>query len=193
MKNEDLLKEVVPTESELKEIIVDYADSNIWKNNDKLNHNNNEIEYDYIIEKNSYIQPNLRHLLWNGNDKQFSKKLNLNNWLQIDETNDNSGNYKRSKYKFVNNKKSISFGIGKRNCLGIALAMKEIECFLANLILNYKVLLPWALNIDESNFEINFTSSKPVACVDPPLPVKIEKRTTVPLSRNCNGNCNVNK
>ena len=130
------------------------------------------------------MQPNLRYLLWNGknfdnfnnysnnnNKTQFSKEINLNNWLIYDNNT--------NKYKFINNKDSIPFGIGKRDCLGQSLAMKEIEAFLANLILNYKILPP-----NQQEIEIKFTTTKNVSVVEPAIPVRIEKRTRSPIVSN---------
>lgn len=162
------------------EVIVDYDDANVWKSKDfenilkQVKKGEKRIEYDYIIAKNSYMQANMRHICWagqkvdgKGKNWQFGKEINLNHWLRHDGTDN-------KEYKFVYNKDSIPFGIGKRDCLGQALAMKEIDAFLANLILNYKIL---PCDENNPNFDINFTSAKSISFVDPAIPVRVVKRS----------------
>ena len=55
---------------------------------------------------------------------------------------------------------------------GQSLAMKEIEAFLANLILNYKIFSAYG----NQDFEIKFSTANSVAFVDPQIPVRVEKR-----------------
>ena len=100
--------------------ICDFIDSNIWKSKETQtiingNSNNINIEYDYIIPKNTKIEPNLSYLLlkdknnWNlENDPMIP---NLNYWLQVDQSSS-------LKIKFKNNNNSIPFSVGIRDCVG---------------------------------------------------------------------------
>ena len=93
-----------------------------------------------VIPKNSIIMANIGYA--NKYDKywkEFNKnnvagdfsnfgEINLNAWLK----KDNNGNI-----EYVNNSNFVSFSYGKRKCVGYALALKELHCLFAHLILNY--------------------------------------------------------
>ena len=138
-------------------IICDTVDAKVWQSKDVLNIDKINIEYDYIIKKNSQIEINLSYILSNNKDL-FNNELDLNNW--IDENN-----------KFVNNSNSIPFGIGRRDCLGKQLAFKELYSLFANLILRYKII-----KIKNVNYDIKYNFGSISRVVTPPIPVQIEKR-----------------
>ena len=99
---------------------------------------NNNIEFDYVIPATWNVSPNMAYFNMsdktNWNLSHDTMELNLNYWLK---RNDETGKVRFS----VNNEgRSIaSFSVGKRDCLGQSLARKQFKCFLANLMLNYKI------------------------------------------------------
>ena len=143
----------------------DYSHCNVWKRFDKNKHI--QIEYDYIIEKNSLIYPNLSYLLlndknvWNKSDDGMD--LHLDYWL----TTDTKGNK-----IFVNNKNSIPFSVGKRDCLGKLLAIKEMQAFFGNLLLQYQI----SKSHVEDDYKIHYRFGRFTSFVDPEMSVKVRKR-----------------
>ena len=129
-----------------------------------LTKHSQEIEYDYVIEKDSIIQGNFVFFLLNDKNIWNLDKdpmvPNLNYWL----TNDG---------KFVHNANSVPFGVGIRECFGQALAIKEIEAFLGNLLLKYKIV---AENNDTESIELKYTFGEMTHSIITPKPVEIEKR-----------------
>ena len=63
---------------------------------------------------------------WFGSD---GDKLILENFLSDDKT------------RFVLNESFVSFGVGRRDCVGRQLAMKEIQIMLGYLLINYQLKL----------------------------------------------------
>ena len=118
--------------------VVDYCENKEkWSQFDK-NTNKKNIEYDYILPANWGTAPNIAFCslsdksCWNLSDDP--RELNLNYWLKKNNTT--------GKVTFSSNNQGrsiISFSIGKRDCLGQSLARKELQCFMANLILNYQI------------------------------------------------------
>ena len=148
--------------------IVDYNENKAkWSNIDR---NKNVIEFDYILPANWSVAPNIAYFnmtdksSWNlSND---TMELNLNYWLK---KNDQTG-----KVRFnVNNegRSMASFSTGKRECLGQSLARKELKCFMANIMLNYKIS---AVNhdCDAIKFDYNYQA---VTLMDE-IPVNVVKR-----------------
>ena len=137
------------------DIICDYCNSKIWHSEKVLKLlTESEIKYDYILEKNGLLEPNIIYLQWKSieNDKnQNGQELNLNYWLKknSDESNDN-------KFTFVINKNSIPFSVGKRDCAGQSLAIKELYAFFGNLLLKYEILAP--KDNTHMNFEYTWNS-----------------------------------
>jgi len=84
----------------------------------------------YIIPKNSIVLPNMEYLThdkktWGDDAEKFS----LNRWLISDNTTDQT--------KFKLNENELIFGVGRRDCVGKSLALKDFETTFANWILNY--------------------------------------------------------
>ena len=77
-----------------------------------------------------YVSQNKNKNVWKTPDK-----------FDIDNHLDKNG-------KFVNKGNLFSFGIGKRNCPGQALAFKIIYCVLGNIMLNYRFEM-----VNEKEFE----------------------------------------
>ena len=137
------------------DIICDYCDSKSWKSKKVLEiveGNRVEIEYDYILEKNRALDANIVYMHYNKIGNEKAQELNLNNWLK--RTSESAANDK--KFMFVTNKNSIPFGVGKRECAGQSLAIKELCAFFGNLLLRYEILAPKD-NV-HMNFEFNWNS-----------------------------------
>jgi len=81
----------------------------------------------------------------------------LENWLY----KDNNGNT-----QFKMNESFIGFGIGRRDCVGKMLAIKELLVIFGHLLINFK----WELT--NKNQTIKHTAGITVM-IDPPIPVKI--------------------
>ena len=141
-------------------IICDYPDSNNWTKY-KLEDN---IEYDYIIPKNSWIEINIAYLLknnrnvWNLDNDPMT--LNLNYWLKKDG-------------KFYNNQNIVPFGAGTRQCPGQVLAIKECFAFFGNLLSRYQIIAP---NNDPNSINIKYTFGQLTSTVEPQIPVQVKKR-----------------
>ena len=144
--------------------ICDYIDSKIWETalSDMHKDENIQIIYDYIIEKGSMVEPNIAYL--HLNKKVFDKgmDLNLNYWLN------NNG-------LFYYNKNVIPFGVGKRDCPGQALAVKELYAFFGNLLLKYKILPQ--NNIDPKDIVWDYTYGKLSFTLKQEIPVFIKYRS----------------
>ena len=158
------------------EIICDYADSNETNFNDIIANKNNVIINDYIIESDILIQPNMVYLQV-GNDKIFSnkdnnydiRKPNLKCWLKTSKDSKTG----EIKHTFHNNPHSVPFSVGARDCAGQSLARKELQAFLANLILKYQISAP---NNDTKNFDFDFPFGTITNEITPQVPVEISKR-----------------
>ena len=94
-------------------------------------------DVDIVIPKKSIILPNMVYASvyskywndYNNNNKSKYGEINLDAWLETDK----NGN---KLYKV--NPNFVTFGIGKRNCIGMSLALREIACFFAHMLLKYK-------------------------------------------------------
>ena len=124
----------------------------------------------YKIPKNTSIKPNIEYIHIYGGDKEHWKKTNgdeivLENFL----TEDDDGGI-----RFVMNESFVSFGVGKRDCVGRQLALKEIQYTLGYLLMNYEISL-W--NEEDRNRNISLMKKNNLATVslDPKIPIKINK------------------
>ena len=146
--------------------IVNYVDSEIWQTAVGINNcKPNEIEYDYIIPKGGFVNANLAYVsiinkdLWNGNDPM---ELNLSNW--IDKENGNT---------FKKNEKCMTFSVGKRSCVGQALAMRELLGFLGHLILRYQIL-----PANEKGVELKLNQDL-VSVIEPEAQLVVKRRPAI--------------
>eukprot|EP01083_Nonionella_stella_P261851 891019_1 len=136
--------------------------SNVVPLNPHFNDKDVTLKYNgetYFIPKNTGIYINTQYIHYGGfND---SLELNLKNW--IDE-----------KGKFKMNSGFILFGMGKRNCVGQTLAMKELYYVLALLVLKYK------LEVKDSNEMKKLKEMKQawnfVTVLEPEIGVNLTKR-----------------
>ena len=126
-------------------------------------------DIDVIIPKNSVIMGNIPYAnkcspYWKeyNTNKSNNKygEINLDAWLETT----NNGN---KVFKMNNN--FVSFSIGKRNCIGMSLALKEIQCFFAHMIMNYK------FSLSNANQEIT-QSWGVIRRIDPEIGIIIKKR-----------------
>ena len=101
-------------------------------------------DIDIIIPKNSIVSPNIAYAnthspYWSSYTKTNPNNpyggLNLDAWLQSDSNGNKS---------FKINPNFVTFSVGKRNCIGMTLAIKEMQCFFAYIIMNYQ--LSWNYN-----------------------------------------------
>ena len=76
--------------------------------------------------------------------------------------------------RFVKNESFIAFGVGKRNCVGQMLAMKELYFTLGYLLINYKVSLTNKRDGDKDVTLMRNASSQTV-CLDPVIPITIDR------------------
>ena len=94
--------------------------------------------------------------IYGGNNEHWKRtngdEIFLDNFLTKD---DDRG------IRFVMNESFIIFGVGRRDCVGRQLAMKEIRYTLAYLLMNYNVSL---YDEQDKNHEI-----KERAVIDPPI------------------------
>ena len=123
----------------------------------------------YKIPKNYLVTPNMDyiHIYGKGKDEHW-KRINgdemiLENFLAKDEDGG---------IRFVVNESYIPFGVGKRNCSGRGLAMKEIRYTLGYLLMNYKVSF---MNKEDETKDITLMRSNNIATVflDPSIPIKV--------------------
>ena len=150
--------------------VVDYCDEATeakWREFDEMNEN--VIEYDYFIPKQWQIGSNLSFLntqdtkAWNKGRNGDPWALNLDYWLKTLENGKKAFN--RSNIDVV------TFSVGKRDCLGQALARKELQSFLGNLMLNYKISA-----INNNCDAIKFNYQYEVITQMKEIPVNISKR-----------------
>jgi hypothetical protein len=118
--------------------------------------------HSYIIPKNTVILPNIQYAnlnaeTWNNNNI-YSNELNLLNWLN----NEN---------KFKMNNNLMTFGTGKRNCVGQSIAIRTLYIVFSLIIIHYKINAP--------NNNINFEIKRKLGItfeVDPPIGLNLQKR-----------------
>eukprot|EP01084_Bolivina_argentea_P252944 424752_1 len=116
----------------------------------------------YCIPKKCMVWYNVNFIhKWSNNEnwKQNGNDMCLENWLVYDE----NGNA-----QFVKNESFVSFGLGRRDCVGRLLALKEISIVLGHLLLNYNLAL------EDENVEIK-ANMNITSMVDPPIGVQISK------------------
>eukprot|EP01084_Bolivina_argentea_P133924 236327_1 len=80
----------------------------------------------YILPKNAEIMLNMKACNIYCQEWRNGIGLNLENWK------DENG-------KFKYNKNLMSFGVGSRECIGKAIAMKSLLYYTANIVLSYKI------------------------------------------------------
>ena len=124
---------------------------------------------DVIIPKNAIIIANIPYAnnysgYWNEYNANKSNnkygELNLDAWLETT----NKGNK-----TFRMNNKFVTFTIGKRSCLGMSLALREMQCFFAHMIMNYK----FKLTNNNQNINQKWELSRRV---DPQIGMMVTKR-----------------
>lgn len=153
------------------EFICDFADSKQTDFDQIVKNTKTRIVYDYIIDGDANIQPNMAYLMlkkaniWNLSDNPVT--LNLNYWLKKND--------KTSKLSFRSNNNSIPFSIGQRDCLGQTLARKELQAFLGNLILKYQIEAP---NNDPCSLNIKYSFGELTFRVVPEIGVQISNRAS---------------
>ena len=124
----------------------------------------------YVLPKKSIIIPNLFYA--NKYDPCWTKckdsnivnnpnygEINLDAWL----TKDKSGNI-----SFKHNPNFVALSYGKRNCVGYRLALRELQCLFAHLILKYQFKL-------KNDVEIKQTWTT-VLRIDPQIGILVNKR-----------------
>ena len=119
---------------------------------------------EYKLPKDSPILYNVQYIHQKSKNTSWIKngtEICLDNWL----FKDNNGNN-----EFKINDSFISFGIGRRDCVGKMLAVKELYVIIGHLLLNYK----WEFT--NPNQKIRYGAGITIM-VDPPIPVKIQKIT----------------
>ena len=122
----------------------------------------------YKIPKNSLIQVNVEYIHIYGKKENWKRtngdELILENWLIED---DDGG------IRFVMNESFILFGVGKRDCVGRQLAVKELQYVIGYLLMNYSVSF-W--NDHDKNIDILTRKKYNLGLVHlDPLPLKIER------------------
>ena len=153
VKYVNIENESIPTTPQA-EYIAEHSDcKEIWdifekdKKEKKL-----KVLYDYVIQKDSWILTNLQYMLkeneniWNLDKNPI--KMNLNYWLTNVDYRDNN-----IKCRYVANRNSIPFGVGNRDCVAQGIAIKQIEAFMGNLLLNYQVYPPNGQDCKMSSIE----------------------------------------
>ena len=119
----------------------------------------------YVISNSMIIEPNLAYA-------SKPSPFDINNWLMVSNKSNSIANNSNNQLKFSQNKDSMPFGIGVRDCPGKFLAQREIYIFLANLLLNYQIK-PVS---DEQDINIQFVQGLAKE-IEPKIPVRVEKRT----------------
>lgn len=115
----------------------------------------------YIIPSNSVILYHIEACHIERKDenwKKTGKEIHLENWL-----NKNG--------KFEKNDSWITFGFGRRDCVGRELAMKEIHIVMAYLLLNYKLEIG---NENDKTREITYKFNG-VKSIQPPIGIIVTK------------------
>ena len=123
----------------------------------------------YKIPKNVTLSPNVDFIhIYGGENENWKRtegdKMFLENFLVED---DDGG------VRFVVNESFIPFGVGRRDCVGRQLAMKEMEYTLGYLLMNYKISLSDEY-MNKSILEMRSTTLF-TASVDPPIPIVVQK------------------
>ena len=156
--------------------MVEWCDnSDIWQKFDnEWKKGKYNVIYDFVIRKDDWVQPNLQHFLiedksvWNL--EKNPKIMNLNYWLQYGKIN---GNNKHCRY--VGNKNSIPFNIGSRNCVGQGIAIKQVQAFVGNLLLNYQIIPKDGKNSKMGNIVL-YADNAVINRVKKEIPVRLIKR-----------------
>ena len=118
-----------------------------------------------ICHQNTYFMH--KYLDWNDGNKILKKENNdihLEYWLKDDGGNGNK--------KFKMNDNFILFGVGKRECVGMSLAMKSIFAVFGLLMAKYKFK---AKNNDPNGMDIKQEWGLTLT-VEPPVGIIVEKR-----------------
>ena len=122
----------------------------------------------YKIPKNCSVFANMEYIHVYGGKNEKWKRVNkdeiiLENFL----TEDDDGGI-----RFVVNESFVAFGVGKRDCVGRQLALKEIQYTLGYLLMNYKISF-W--NKEDVNRDITSMrkSNLVTASLHPALPLKV--------------------
>ena len=128
------------------------------------------VKYDgieYKIPKNTSILTNMNYIhhynstansTWNENID--GDKIILENWLSDDG-------------RFVQNESFVGFGVGRRDCIGRGLAMKELQYVLGYLLMKYKFVLEDPESI--GNLCERKQGTFATVFLSPPVGVKIQK------------------
>eukprot|EP01084_Bolivina_argentea_P218197 370322_1 len=105
-----------------------------------------------------YIHNYSKNENWKNNENYKRNDICLENWLNDDG-------------KFQQNQSFLTFGYGKRDCVGRQLALKEIRIILAYLLLNYK------LSLKDPKQEVRVVGGNGIgiAKIEPGIPVIVEK------------------
>eukprot|EP01084_Bolivina_argentea_P299706 516630_1 len=113
-----------------------------------------------ILQSNTYYMH--RFVDWNNGKplKYDNKALHLEYWLDSDN-------------KFRMNDNFVLFGLGKRNCPGQALAMRQTYAIFGLLMTKYKFIAP---NDDPQSIDIQQTFSTGISEIYPQIEIKIKHR-----------------
>ena len=119
----------------------------------------------YRIPKRTAIGYNVKHIQQTGdcNNKEHwiktGMQIYLNNWLYKNKNNE---------IKFKLNESFVSFGIGRRDCVGKTLAIKELSIIIGHLLMNYQ------FELHNKNQTLKYSTGI-TSVVDPPIPIKIKR------------------
>ena len=118
----------------------------------------------YKIPKGMNVHANVDYIhIYNKNDKNWKQidgdKICLDNFLSDDRS------------RFVMNESFIGFGVGRRDCVGRQLAMKEVQYILAYLLMNYDI----TLHKDIDNILDYRQPNMATVFMKPSIPVRIQK------------------
>jgi len=101
---------------------------------------------EYCLPKGAIVQYNTDHIQRYKSDDSWKSvdahNIHLENWLTKDKNT--------NEYKFIYNDGLVLFGLGRRDCIGKHLAVKEMAYVLGDLLLNYK----FEFNNNENHDEI---------------------------------------
>ena len=133
-----------------------------------ITHKNHVIEIDgekIVIPNKTTLHSNIyymhKYLDWNdtNNHKVFeaeNNEIHLEYWLNEEN-------------KFKMNDNFVSFGVGKRNCVGQSLALKAMYAIFGLMIIKYKFSAPHNEMVIKQGWDF-------VIKVDPPIGIKIDER-----------------
>eukprot|EP01084_Bolivina_argentea_P277844 474493_1 len=118
----------------------------------------------YKIPKHTMVLTNVDYIhIHNKNNEHWKHvdgdKIHLDNFLSDDKT------------KFVMNESFVGFGVGRRDCVGRMVAMKEIQYILAYLLMNYKISLDKPIDDVIKYRKPNLST----VCMSPVVGVKMQK------------------